>query len=137
MAMQRISCWCRRRVAGDAGPSLFLVPAGASGISACQFDAGCAAGADIEFANVAVGADALIGERSAAAAIDYALDRRPRCALRRSRGRNGSEPHKITVEYLKTRKQFGRVIGMNQALQHRGGHADARRKSRRWQWKQR
>jgi alkylation response protein AidB-like acyl-CoA dehydrogenase len=27
--------------------------------------------------------------------------------------------HEMTVEYLKTRKQFGRAIGENQALQHR------------------
>jgi len=107
-------------VAGDAGPSLFVVPAGASGIKRFAYPMQDAQrGADIEFANVEVGADALIGERGqAAAAIDYALD--VACAALCAEAVGAmAELHKITVEYLKTRKQFGRVIGMNQALQHR------------------
>ncbi len=107
-------------VSGDAGPSLFVVPATASGIKRFAYPMQDAQrGADIEFANVAVGADALVGERGkAAAAIDYALD--VACAALCAEAVGAmAELHKITVEYLKTRKQFGRVIGMNQALQHR------------------
>ncbi|HOB03492.1 MAG TPA: acyl-CoA dehydrogenase, partial [Casimicrobium huifangae] len=107
-------------VSGDAGPSLFAVPANASGIKRFAYPMQDAQrGADIEFANVEVGADALVGERGkAAAAIDYALD--VACAALCAEAVGAmAELHKITVEYLKTRKQFGRVIGMNQALQHR------------------
>lgn len=107
-------------VAGDAGPSLFVVPANASGVKRFSYPMQDAQrGADIEFVNVEVGAEALLGERGkAAAAIDYALD--VGCAALCAEAVGAmAELHKITVEYLKTRKQFGRPIGMNQALQHR------------------
>lgn len=107
-------------IAGDAGPSLFVVPATASGIKRFAYPMQDAQrGADIEFDNVEIGAEALVGERGkAAAAIDYALD--VACAALCAEAVGAmAELHKITVEYLKTRKQFGRPIGMNQALQHR------------------
>ncbi len=107
-------------VAGDTDPSLFVVPATAAGVTRFGYPMQDAQrGADIAFANVEVGADALLGERGkAAAAIDYALD--VACAALCAEAVGAmAELHKITVEYLKTRKQFGRPIGMNQALQHR------------------
>ena len=107
-------------LAGDAGPSLFVVPATAAGVKRFGYPMQDAQrGADIEFANVAIGAEALLGERGKAAdAIDYALD--VACAALCAEAVGAmAELQKITVDYLKTRKQFGRVIGMNQALQHR------------------
>jgi alkylation response protein AidB-like acyl-CoA dehydrogenase len=76
-------------------------------------------GADIDFSGVKVGADALIGTRGGAQeAIDYALDVACAALCAESVGVM-DELLKQTIEYLKTRKQFGRAIGTNQALQHR------------------
>jgi len=108
------------KVAGDAGASLFVVDAKAAGVKRLAYPMQDAQrGADIEFTNVAVGADALLGERGKAqSAIDYALD--VACAALCAEAVGAmAELQKITIEYLKTRKQFGRPIGMNQALQHR------------------
>ena len=71
--MQRINSGVSHGV--DTGQSVSLWCPRASGIKRFAYpDAGCATGADIEFANVEVGTDALVGERRTAAAIDYALD---------------------------------------------------------------
>jgi alkylation response protein AidB-like acyl-CoA dehydrogenase len=107
-------------VAGDAAASLFLVPANAVGVTRHGYPMQDAQrGADISFDNVRVDADALMGERAAAQpAIDYALDVACAALCAEAVGVM-TELQRQTVEYLKTRKQFGRVIGMNQALQHR------------------
>ena len=107
-------------IAGDAEASLFLVPANAEGVTRHAYPMQDAQrGADIEFANVSVGADALLGGRGKAQdAIEYALD--VGCAALCAEAVGAmTELQKITVEYLKTRKQFGRALGTNQALQHR------------------
>ena len=108
------------KVSGDAEASLFLVPATAAGVTRHAYPMQDAQrGADIEFANVTVGADALLGARgNAQAAIDYALDVACAALCAEAVG-SMTELQKITIEYLKTRKQFGRALGTNQALQHR------------------
>lgn len=108
------------KVSGDAEASLFLVPATAAGVTRHAYPMQDAQrGADIEFANVTVGADALLGARgNAQAAIDYALDVACAALCAEAVG-TMTELQKITIEYLKTRKQFGRALGTNQALQHR------------------
>jgi alkylation response protein AidB-like acyl-CoA dehydrogenase len=108
------------RVDGDGGASLFVVPANAVGVTRHSYPMQDAQrGADIDFANVTVAADALLGERNhAQSAIDYALDLACAALCAEAVGVM-TELQRQTVEYLKTRKQFGRVIGMNQALQHR------------------
>ena len=108
------------KVPGDVEASLLLVPATAAGVTRHAYPMQDAQrGADIEFANVAVAADALLGARGKAqAAIDYALD--VACAALCAEAVGAmTELQKITIEYLKTRKQFGRALGTNQALQHR------------------
>ena len=108
------------KVPGDSEASLFLVPANAAGVTRHPYPMQDAQrGADIEFANVSVGAAALLGARGESqAAIDYALD--VACAALCAEAVGAmTELQKITIEYLKTRKQFGRALGTNQALQHR------------------
>ena len=108
------------KVPGDAEASLFLVPATAAGVTRHAYPMQDAQrGADIEFANVSVGADAILGARGKAqAAIEYSLD--VACAALCAEAVGAmTELQKITIEYLKTRKQFGRALGTNQALQHR------------------
>ncbi|MBC7709790.1 MAG: acyl-CoA dehydrogenase family protein [Rhizobacter sp.] len=107
-------------VSGDTGASLFLVDAKAAGVTRLAYPMQDAQrGADIDFSGVNLGADALIGTRGGAqAAIDYALDVACAALCAESVGVM-DELLKQTVEYLKTRKQFGRAIGTNQALQHR------------------
>ena len=108
------------KLAGDAAPTLFVVDATAAGVTRHSYPMQDAQrGADIEFANVTVDPRALLGERGTAqAAIDYALDVACAALCAEAVGVM-TELQRQTVEYLKTRKQFGRVIGMNQALQHR------------------
>ena len=105
---------------GDTGASLFVVDAKATGVTRLAYPMQDAQrGADVEFRDVKVGADALIGSRGGAqAAIDYALDVACAALCAESVGAM-DELLKLTIEYLKTRKQFGRAIGTNQALQHR------------------
>ena len=107
-------------VAGDAGASLFVVDAKAAGVTRHAYPMQDAQrGADIEFSDVNVGADALIGTQgNAQAAIDFALDVACAALCAESVGVMDAL-FKQTIEYLKTRKQFGRAIGTNQALQHR------------------
>ena len=107
-------------VPGDAGASLFVVDAKAAGVTRLAYPMQDAQrGADVDFSGVKVAATALVGTRGGAqAAIDYALDVACAALCAESVGVM-DELLKLTIEYLKTRKQFGRAIGTNQALQHR------------------
>ncbi|MCX7167141.1 MAG: acyl-CoA dehydrogenase family protein [Rhodocyclales bacterium] len=102
------------------GISLFLVDAKAPGVTLRSYPTQDGArAADIKFANVTVGADALIGAAGGALpiierAVDYA-----NAALCAEAVGIMSALNEITLEYLKTRKQFGVPIGKFQALQHR------------------
>lgn len=102
------------------GISAFLVDASAAGISTRAYTAvdGHRA-AEIHLKDVKVPADALLGEEGGAlAALEAVVDR---AALAVSAEAVGAMDCllKKTVEYAKTRKQFGVAIGTFQALQHR------------------
>ncbi|HPU53602.1 MAG TPA: acyl-CoA dehydrogenase [Burkholderiaceae bacterium] len=107
--------------AGDAsGVSLFVVDAKAAGVamSANRTVDGQRA-ADIQFSGVKLGADALLGPKDGALplieeAIDFATALLCADAIGTMKNANDA-----TLEYLKTRKQFGQPIGSFQALQHR------------------
>ncbi|MDP2132419.1 MAG: acyl-CoA dehydrogenase family protein, partial [Sulfuritalea sp.] len=100
--------------------SLFLVDASAPGVSLRAYPTQDGArAADIKLANVQVGADAMIAPAGGGLAIveravDYA-----NAALCAEAVGIMSALNEITLEYLKTRKQFGVPIGKFQALQHR------------------
>jgi alkylation response protein AidB-like acyl-CoA dehydrogenase len=106
---------------GDSnGVSLFLVDAGAPGVTVSAYRTvdGQRAG-DVKLSGVTVGADALIGaEGGAMPAIEEALDFATALLCADAIGAMQSA-NDATLEYLKTRKQFGMTIGTFQALQHR------------------
>ena len=102
------------------GISLFLVDRKAAGVAVQGYRTidGMRA-AEIKFAGVKLGADALLGEADAALpvlerAADFAVSALCAEAVGAMEALNAA-----TFEYLKTRQQFGRPIGSFQALQHR------------------
>ncbi|CAN5442966.1 acyl-CoA dehydrogenase [soil metagenome] len=102
------------------GISLFIVRAGAPGVTRSDFrtiDGQRAA--NIQFANVEVATSALLGQPGAGwevldAAADYGATLLCAEAVGAMDALNAA-----TLEYLKTRQQFGVPIGKFQALQHR------------------
>jgi pimeloyl-CoA dehydrogenase small subunit len=102
------------------GIGVFLVPGDAKGVAKKGYPTqdGLHA-ADITFTGVEVGADAVIGDpENGLALIERVVDD-ARIALCAEAVGVMDESLKSTVEYLKTRKQFGVPIGSFQTLQHR------------------
>ncbi len=103
-----------------SGLSLFLLDADAPGIArrAYMTQDGTRA-AEITFLDVAVRAADQLGESGAALrAIEHAVDETVAMLCAEAVGCM-EEALKLTVEYLKTRSQFGVPIGSFQVLQHR------------------
>ena len=102
------------------GISLFVVPANTAGVSLREYRTiDSQRAADITFANVQVPASALLGAAGAGfeildAAADYGTALLCAEAIGAMEALNAA-----TLEYLKTRQQFGVPIGKFQALQHR------------------
>jgi alkylation response protein AidB-like acyl-CoA dehydrogenase len=105
---------------GAKGISLFLVDAKAPGLTLRAYPTQDGArAADIRLSGVQVGADALIGPAGGGLAIiERAIDYANAALCAEAVGIM-SALNEITLEYLKTRKQFGVPIGKFQALQHR------------------
>jgi pimeloyl-CoA dehydrogenase small subunit len=103
-----------------SGIGVFLVPANAKGIVKKGYPTqdGLHA-ADITFTGVEVGADAVIGDPENALPLVERVVDEARTALCAEAVGLMDESLKATVEYLKTRKQFGVPIGSFQTLQHR------------------
>jgi pimeloyl-CoA dehydrogenase small subunit len=102
------------------GIGVFLVPRDAKGVAVKGYPTqdGMHA-ADITFTGVEVGADAVIGNpENGLPLIEQVVDD-ARIAMCAEAVGAMEESLKITVEYLKTRKQFGVPIGSFQTLQHR------------------
>ncbi|TLX71344.1 pimeloyl-CoA dehydrogenase small subunit [Pseudomonas nicosulfuronedens] len=102
------------------GISLFLVDARAQGVSVRGFPGlDGQRVAEVELRDVFLPADALLGaENLALAELEWAADRA--CfALSAEAVGCMARLTELTVEYLQTRKQFGKPIGSFQALQHR------------------
>lgn len=112
------------RTSGDQrdeeGVSLFIVPADADGVSRRDYPTVDAFRAsELTFEDVTVGADALLGTLGGGYPIIEQVIDEGILAV-------GSEAvgcmevlYKATVEYCKTREQFGQPIGKFQVLQHR------------------
>ena len=75
--------------------------------------------ADVEFKDVELGSDALLGEASAAGPVIEQVADLGAAALCAEAIGAIEMINEMTLEYLKTRQQFGRPIGSFQALQHR------------------
>lgn len=112
------------RTSGEAGDengiTLFLVPADAKGVSRNAMSMVDSRGyANVTFDSVTVGAGAVLGE------VDAGFDLLEQILYRASAGLcaemhgTASQSFDMTLEYLKTRVQFGQVIGSFQALGHR------------------
>jgi pimeloyl-CoA dehydrogenase small subunit len=103
-----------------SGIGVFLVPADAKGITKKTYPTqdGFRA-ADITFTGVEVGADAVIGDPENGLPLIERVADETRTALCAEAVGAMDESLKTTVEYIKTRKQFGVPIGSFQVLQHR------------------
>ena len=103
-----------------SGISLFLVPAGSPGLQVRGHpNADGTRAAEIRFDQVRVPAAALLGAEGAAlATLEFAIGRGILALCAEALGIM-DVMRRFTVEYLQTRKQFGKPIGSFQALQHR------------------
>lgn len=112
----------RTRGADDAedGITLFLVPRDAAGVSVRGYgkiDGGRAA--EVTFDNVVLGDDALLGVAGEGyATLEYGVGCGVLALCSEAVGAM-DVAKEYTLEYLRTRKQFGVPIGSFQALQHR------------------
>ncbi|MFT7219090.1 MAG: alkylation response protein AidB-like acyl-CoA dehydrogenase [Candidatus Azotimanducaceae bacterium] len=104
----------------DAGVTLFLVPADSDGISREALQTmDCRGYANVHFDGVALGKDQVLGSvNMGAPALNIILDR-ARAGLCAEMLGTAAQAFDMTLEYLKTREQFGQVIGSFQALGHR------------------
>ena len=112
------------RVLGGArdenGIGLFLVDARANGVTRRGYwNQDATRSAEISFSKVKVDAAHVLGEPGKAFPIIERVVHEAIAALCAEAVGGMGVAHADTVEYLKTRKQFGQVIGGFQALQHR------------------
>jgi alkylation response protein AidB-like acyl-CoA dehydrogenase len=107
----------------EEGVTLFAVEKEASGLETegvRLVDASI--GARMRFDGVEVDADAVIGELGGGEAVLARVLGAGRVGAAAEMVGLGSQAMAMTVDYLKQRRQFGRLIGEFQALQHRCAH---------------
>ena len=102
------------------GIAAFIVDGKAAGVSRRGYPTqdGLRA-AEITLANVMVGPEGVLGEPGAALPLVERVVDEAIAALCAEAVGAMTAMHELTVEYLKTRRQFGREIGSFQVLQHR------------------
>jgi pimeloyl-CoA dehydrogenase small subunit len=104
----------------EAGISLFVVPADTAGVTRRAYPTiDGMRGADITFAGVKLPGDALLGEADKAYGVIEHVEQHGIAAVAAESLGAMQASLDISVEYLKTRTQFGRPIGEFQVLQHR------------------
>ena len=106
---------------GDAnGITLFLVEGNAKGLSRQKLKSvDSRAVANLSFADVEVNAEAVLGNADQGYGVLEATLDRARAGLAAEMLGSATQAFETTLEYLKTRTQFGQLIGTFQALQHR------------------
>jgi pimeloyl-CoA dehydrogenase small subunit len=102
------------------GIGLFLVDPKANGVARRSYPMrdGTRA-AEISLSGVEVGADDVLGESGKALPVIERVVEAGIAAVAAEAVGAMEAMHAMTLEYLKTRQQFGKPIGQNQALQHR------------------
>lgn len=102
------------------GLSLFSVPRGAQGLDVLPYPTIDGLNAcELRLQNVRVEHDALLGKvHEAAAALEKVIDTGTAALAAEALGAM-TVLLDLTLDYVKTRQQFGRPLGANQALQHR------------------
>jgi alkylation response protein AidB-like acyl-CoA dehydrogenase len=102
------------------GITLFLIPGNAKGLKRTKLKSVDSRGvANLEFSGVEVPGSAVLGSvDNGFDVLDATLDR-ARAALAAEMLGAATQEFETTLDYLKTRVQFGQVIGTFQALQHR------------------
>jgi alkylation response protein AidB-like acyl-CoA dehydrogenase len=102
------------------GVTLFLVPATAEGVSRERLATVDSRGyANVSFDGVEVAADAVLGEAGQGGPLLESILDRARAGLGAEMLGTSAQAFDMTLEYLQTREQFGRLIGSFQALGHR------------------
>jgi alkylation response protein AidB-like acyl-CoA dehydrogenase len=102
------------------GITLFLVAADAVGIERTALvEIETRGAAAVDFDGVALGADAVLGEVGEGAVLLDAILDRARIGTAAEMLGAAQEAFETTLDYLRTRIQFGEIIGTFQALQHR------------------
>ncbi|HTO40661.1 MAG TPA: acyl-CoA dehydrogenase family protein [Rhizomicrobium sp.] len=103
-----------------AGITLFLVDGKAKGLTRQSLHSVDSRGvANLSFENVELAADAVLGTADQGfPLLDAVLDR-ARVGLAAEMLGSATQSFETTLDYLKTRTQFGQLIGTFQALQHR------------------
>ena len=106
---------------GDTtGITLFVLPADTDGIEATPLKTADSRGyANVAFNSVSASVDCVLGEVGQGFALLEGILDRARAGLAAEMLGIGAEAFDRTLEYLKTRKQFGVPIGKFQVLQHR------------------
>ena len=104
----------------DAGPTLFLVPAGAAGLSVTrQTRLDSRNAALVRLDGVSVGPEAVLGGIGGGGALLEQVVDRATVGLCAEMLGGMQQAFALSIEYLKTREQFDTVIGTFQALKHR------------------
>jgi alkylation response protein AidB-like acyl-CoA dehydrogenase len=107
----------------DEGLTLFAVEKDAKGLDVEGVRlADSSIGARMKFDNVEVDADAVIGEVGQGEGVLNRVLNAGRAGASSEMVGLGSAAMGMTVDYLKQRKQFGKLIGEFQVLQHRASH---------------